>query len=107
MRLLAGFLILLSGVVSANQPMDKAEYLQICTTMSEVAGRIMMVRQLGMPMSDAMSVVGGEKVFEDFVADAYSIHRRDTDEGRKQAVSDFKDRIYLRCFKEMPEELNP
>lgn len=107
MKWIPAFLLLALGCANASQPMEKAEYLQICTTMSEVAGRIMMVRQLGMPMSDAMSVVGGEKVFEDFVADAYSIHRRDTDEGRKQAVSDFKDRIYLRCFKEMPEELNP
>lgn len=79
---------------------------ETCKSIADLAGTIMKARQNGRDMSELMELVG--KYFEDaeerkpydrMVVLAYDSPRYSTEEYKNKAVSDFKNSVYLGCFK--------
>jgi hypothetical protein len=95
-------LTLSTNVALAAKPSD--ETLSYCKTLSDMAGSIMKSRQDEMPMAEMMKVIsGGEPDLASLgaviVKDAYSTSAFRTEEDRKRAVSEFKEKWFSLCVK--------
>jgi hypothetical protein len=73
---------------------------QICSTLGELAGIIMEIRQGGAPMSKVISQVPGSDVVRALVIGAYDTPRYSTDGYKSEAIEDFSNEAMLTCFKE-------
>jgi hypothetical protein len=87
---------------------DKKESnLEKATSLSEIAGIIMRGRQNGMPMSaviklnhtpgKAYSSLAG--LLDTITEDAYEVPRFSSEEYKKKAIEDFKNKWFLRAYK--------
>ena len=70
-----------------------------CTEISDFAGNIMTLRQLGKPMADTFKISGGSKFVESIIIEAYEHPKFSTEEYRKESVSKFKNKYFLMCIK--------
>jgi ABC-type sulfate transport system substrate-binding protein len=82
-----------------------------CELESRFATNVMTGRQIGAPMSaffeDISNVEGLENKenLKGIVAEAYATPRFSTEKSRKEAIEDFTNEIYLRCYTAKREEI--
>lgn len=89
-----------------SQASDEPTTQEICKSIADLAEVIMQARQNGRDMSVLMDLVG--ESFEDaevrrpydrMVVLAYDSPRFSVEKNQQDAVSDFKNSVYLSCFK--------
>lgn len=71
----------------------------ICETYSGLAGSIMDSRQSGASMATVIAVVREDAYATQIAKTAYEQPRWHTDESRQRAIEDFRDAVYLECYK--------
>jgi len=76
----------------------KAEEKDHCLQISSLAESIMTGRQMGLPMSKMMGVTDLD-LARTMVIEAYEHPRFSTEQVKKRAIGDFRDRWYLACVK--------
>lgn len=82
-----------------------ANWYSTCQSVSELAESIMTVRQHGVPIYDAMKIVGMDDIdainelSENLVLMAYERPRYSSEENQKNIIGDFRDSAYLMCAK--------
>lgn len=94
--LIAVFMVLVMvGMANAE-----ANWRDTCRDLGGLAEVIMDSRQMGVPMARLMAVIsdeGGSQLTESLIIDAYSVPRFRTEKMQKQAVADFREKVYLEC----------
>ena len=73
----------------------------ICDTYSGLAETIMDGRQTGTPMAAMIAIVSDDAYATHMVRTAYEHPRRHTGENQQRAIEDFRDAVYLECYKAM------
>lgn len=71
----------------------------ICETYSGLAESIMHSRQSGMSMAEVISIVSEDAYATHMVRTAYDQPRWHTGESQQRAIEDFRDAVYLECYK--------
>jgi len=82
-----------------------AERLQVCTSISSLAGSIMTLRQNGALMSELMAKVDNEDpmlgpMTNELIALAYEKPRMSVEKNRERYVVDFQNKAFSGCMKE-------
>ena len=76
---------------------------RFCEMMAKTAGAIMQKRQANVEMSRVMAVLPeGDDIrdtVEAMVIDAYNSPAYSTEEYKRKAVREFKNEVYLKCYK--------
>ena len=71
----------------------------ICETYSGLAETIMDSRQSGTSMATVIAIVREDAYATNMVRIAYEQPRWHTDESQQRAIEDFRDAVYLECYK--------
>lgn len=71
----------------------------VCATIGELADSIMKARQIGVPMSKAMTVAKDTDWLQEMVIKAYEQPAYQSDGMQKKAVSDFVNDYLVVCYK--------
>nr|WP_234821768.1 hypothetical protein [Brucella canis] len=75
----------------------------ICGAWGRLAGKIMEMRQLEIPMSEALALSGNGAegtVARQLVMKAYDLPAYDTPSNQQRSIDSFRNQIELQCFKE-------
>lgn len=105
MKWMVGFamasVLLGAAQASSDGTERRALMIQACQSFSDVAGATMELRQLGMPVSEAMeraksSRRGAHRLME-MTLSAYEFPQMQTEEVRAFMVKDFANQQYLAC----------
>lgn len=86
-----------------GQPMTAEQTQTVCKFYSVVAETVMHSRQTGTGMATTMDMVSDVAYAYYLVLDAYEQPRRHTDEEQQRAIEDYRDGVYLECYKEFLE----
>ena len=87
--------IVLSGMVVEAHAEEEVD----CKAFSEMAGNVMEGRQVGVPMSKMMGVLGDTELGEELVISAYEVPKFSTPEYIQDTEQEFEDAWYMRCIK--------
>lgn len=71
----------------------------ICESYSGLAETIMDGRQTGTPMAAMIAIVSDDAYATHMVRTAYDQPRWHTGENQQRAIEDFRDAVYLECYK--------
>lgn len=71
----------------------------ICESYSGLAETIMDGRQTGTPMAVMIAIVSDDAYATHMVRTAYEQPRWHTGESQQRAIEDFRDAVYLECYK--------
>ncbi|MCB2425554.1 hypothetical protein [Methylophaga pinxianii] len=88
-----GFLITMSFAVQAEQ-------IQVCEDWASKAGSYMLFRQMNTPIHEAMENAMGN-VTRGLLLSAYQQPVEETNEGKQQAIDNFKNQTYEDCIAQM------
>jgi hypothetical protein len=80
---------------------NAADWHETCTKASDLAEILMQSRQKGQSMSEAMALAKGNEVAERMVIAAYDIPRFNSEEIKTRTISDFRDKWYATCVREV------
>jgi len=72
---------------------------KLCEAWGKVAAKIMESRQAGMPMSTLMEISKEDKTQQALIVKAYEHPHLQTKEYIQKSIGDFRDEVYLDCFK--------
>jgi len=78
-------------------PLANADKGISCEQFSELAESIMVFRQEGSSIVEAMKIAGENEGIRSIVISAYKKNQYQTDEYRKRAITDFGNEYYLVC----------
>lgn len=99
-------LTLIAILVTLSAPALAASGNETCKKISAMAGQAMEARQKGDLLEDAMSSVGDQSKFSDaMVVKAYAVPVAVSSEGKKKAISDFRNEAYGECYRHIIEPL--
>lgn len=105
MRYLAWALLVLAGVVRADAPQTRSEYMQVCKLNSELAELIVEARYLGRSMADAALSVDGDIYIETIIEIAYSLPYVRDQEDQTEQRRKLADMVFSSCRKNIPEDI--
>lgn len=91
------FLIMVSSVI-AKETAD-----EICPALEKLAGKIMDLRQSGIPMSVVVGKIQRKDLFLDLVIEAYNTPKYETYKYQENAILKFKNTVYKRCVIDFQE----
>lgn len=74
---------------------------EICPKLSEIAASFMEARQSGISMAKLMEIAGDSTLLKAMVVDAFEVSRYSTPELRARKIEDFRDSVYLSCYREL------
>jgi transketolase len=105
--LIPTFLFLFSS--SSSFAIQESEVHIACKASAEFAEKIMEVRQAGMPIVDIMDIIESNndkessfnEVAKNIIIDAYNEPRMFTDSLRKIIISEFSNKTYSSCVREL------
>lgn len=98
--------IMFVALISLAGPVLAADGQATCKKISAMAGNAMEARQRGDLLEDAMSSVGDQSKFSNaMVVKAYAAPVAVSSEGKKRAVSDFRNEAYGECYRHIIEPL--
>lgn len=86
---------MLSNPVIAENKKSDAE---VCKMFSDTAGRVMIIRQEGVDMSDIYTALDGE-MHKALVIEAYKVPRYSTKKSQRREVEEFKNKAFMGCIK--------
>lgn len=89
-------LIIALAVMAAT---TTAQAETMCETYSGLAETIMDGRQTGTPMATMIAIVSDDAYATHMVRTAYEQTRWHTGENQQRAIEDFRDAVYLECYK--------
>lgn len=76
-----------------------AEGEEICKKVSANAGKAMTARQDGVLLEEAMATVGNQSQFANaMIMRAYASPIRDSEDAKRQEISEFRNLIYAECY---------
>ena len=75
--------------------------LELCTGVSTLAESIMKNRQLGLPLTDMMKIMGTNELSAQLVIEAYDYPRLKIKKNQDNYIRDFADQAMLDCYKTM------
>lgn len=87
----------LGGLFLFNSFSVQAEQEQVCDEWANKAGSYMLFRQMNTPIHEAMQNAMGN-VTRGLLLSAYQQPVQDTNEGKQQAIDDFKSSTYEECM---------
>lgn len=102
MRLLVALLLTFSGVVYADAPKTRAEYLELCRMEASLAHLIMEARHLGRSLADATVSANGDRYLEELIDIAYSLPMAKGEEAQSEQRRTFSDMVFSQCRKGIP-----
>lgn len=91
-------LIIALAVMAAT---TTAQAETICEAYSGLAETIMNGRQAGTSMATMITIVSDDDYATHMVRTAYEQPRWHTGENRQRAIEEFRDAVYLECYKEV------
>jgi hypothetical protein len=92
----------LAGLFLFNSFSVQAESEQLCEEWSSKAGSYMLFRQMNTPIHEAMQNAMGN-VTRGLLLSAYQQPVAETNEGKQQAIDDFKKQTYDDCISQQQE----
>lgn len=76
-----------------------------CAMIGEIAANIMKIRQTGTPMSETMTLAGGDPqmapLMRAMITDAYRVPQYRTEGNRADTIARFRNEVELACYGEM------
>lgn len=91
--------VMACGAVTAA-PIKQSD-IDDCKVFGQMASVIMDLRQMGAKMSDLMKPDTDDAGLENsLIVEAFSTPQYQTDKGKKQAVHDFENQIFMECAKQ-------
>ncbi|AUN95893.1 hypothetical protein [Pseudazoarcus pumilus] len=95
--------LLAANPVHAEEPMTRAEALELCKRVAEIAEAVMESRQAGVPMVKLMETVPDNSVYQSIIIDAYQKMRIPPDfpDMQRSAITDFQDQQYGECLRQL------
>lgn len=106
MKRLLVILIVVLAVMGMSFGTVSAEDTSGCKQIAELAAEMMDARQSGVPMYKQIEVINNEpglsdltQLLERIIVDAYDSPRYSTQSHKKQAIDDFRNDVYLECFR--------
>ena len=97
-----GHLIAIALVLSPTQAPSMEDVQETCSNWAELAGRVMDLRQDGMPLGQAMDHTLANVFLEALVMDAYEAPELAVPDARKKETLQFQNKWYLNCLRGNP-----
>jgi hypothetical protein len=104
-KLITYALLLFISLFSYAQKSD-ASAIEACGEYEALASTIMSKRQFGVSMSQMMGLVGDNNLVKEIVMMAYEQDRYISEGGKNRAIEEFRNKVFLDCFKELRNSQN-
>ena len=82
----------------------QATTVKECSSLAELAQKIMEARQVGVPMAKVFQVVGDNQLYRAIVVAAYEQPAFMVEDIQQKAIRDFYDNWFLACIKSMSRQ---
>jgi hypothetical protein len=69
-----------------------------CKQLGVMAAKIMESRQVGVPLSNMMSIAADNELLKAMILSAYQSSRFSTDAYRQEAITDFRNEVEVMCY---------
>lgn len=96
--------IILASLFAASSATFADDSNGTCNQIHDIATSVMSARQRGVPVKEAMDIMGGTNIGKNIVLTAYREDRWATDSMQERTVTEFANTYYIECVEAFSKE---